>query len=359
MKAEKLALESFRNYEKEYVLFDEGLNIIVGQNGAGKTNLAEALYAFSYARSFRSGAKDFIRHGEDRARIALEFESEGRKQSADIVFAKDNKKRIRINEIEVRKTSELLGKFICVLFTPDEMSLVKGGPECRRKMLDTSISALKPKYFSALCAYNTCVKQKNALLKSKNYATLDVWNEKIAEYGAFLCVMRKDYIKEIEKKAKAMQSEISGGKEELEIIYSTSYKDSETQDEIRENILKKTSEACDREKELGMCLTGPHRDDMVFKINSFNARRFASQGQARSIVLSVKDAQTEIMKEHTGEYPLLLLDDVLSELDGERKEYFTEKIKGKQSVITTTDAESVNLGKRGKIIKIEDGRVCM
>ena len=358
MIAKKVSLENFRNYEKAEVTFSDGVNIIHGKNGAGKTNLIEALYAFSYARSFRSPSKEFLRHGEDRAKIELSFISEGREQSADMIFTKDNGKRIRVNEIDIKKTSDLLGRFISVLFTPDELSLVKEGPDKRRKFLDTSIVSLRPNYFSALSNYAACIKQKNSILKSSDYRTLDVWNEKIAEYGAVLAHTREKYIDSLSEKAKDAQSDISSGKEELEIIYSHRYKIGQNREETKGYILEKMEEAKDSEKENKMCLIGPHRDDLVFKINSFNARHFASQGQQRSIVLSLKTAQMEIIKNEAGEYPGLLLDDVMSELDSERRDFFTEKTRGKQVIISCTDLQNLKFGKEANLIKIEDGKIC-
>ena len=359
MTAERIFLENFRNYEKEETCFSDGVNIIYGKNGAGKTNLIEALYAFSYARSFRAPSREFIRHGEERAKIALIFKSSARSQSADIVFTKDNKKRIRVNEIEIRKTSDLLGRFISVLFTPDELSLVKDGPEKRRKFLDTSIVSLKPSYFSALSNYNQCVKQKNALLKTGDYKTLGVWNEKIAEYGARIALIREEYTKNLSKTALGAQKDISSGREELEIIYAHRYKLGKDLRETKNFLLEKIEEVSESEKEQSLCLAGPHKDDVMFKINSFDARRFASQGQQRSIVLSLKCAQMEIIKEETGEYPELLLDDVMSELDFERREFFTEKIKGRQVVISCTDLDNLKFSDSARLIKIEDGKICM
>lgn len=359
MIAERIKLENFRNYEKEEVCFSPEINIIYGKNGSGKTNLIEALYSFAYARSFRAKSKEFIRHGCDGAKIEIEFISKDRKQNADILFTKENKKKIRVNEINIIKTSDLLGTFICVLFTPDELSLVKDGPDKRRKFLDTSIVSLRPTYFSALSAYMTCLKQKNALLKNGNFAMLDIWDEKLSEYGAVIAHLRQSYVASLSEKAKKSQSDISGGREELDIIYTHSYKIGENKRETKDFILEKTLEARKREIENRMSLVGPHRDDLSFKINSFNAKGFASQGQQRSIVLSMKTAQMEIIREQEGEYPQLLLDDVMSELDGERRDFFTEKIKGKQVVISCTDLSNLNFKESANLIKIEDGKVCI
>jgi len=357
--AQKLFLQNFRNYIEAEVEFSDGVNIIYGKNGAGKTNLIEALYTFSYARSFRAPAREFVRHGEKITRMALFFESENRNQSADMVFSKDNRRKIRVNEIEIKKTSSMLGKFISVLFTPDELNLVKGGPEHRRRFLDSALTAIKPGYLTALGAYHTAVKQKNALLREEKYETEDIWNEKLAEYGARVVFMREKYIDLLSKKGAAVQSEISGGKEKLDVLYQRSYRDGKTEGEIKDAILNKISEIRLREHEQHMSLAGPHRDDVLFKINGENARQYASQGQNRSIVLSMKTAQLEIIKEDFDEYPILLLDDVLSELDSERREFFTGKIKGRQVIITSTDTEKIGFGENVRLIRVEDGKICM
>ncbi len=359
MIAQSIKLENFRNYEKEEVLFSPDVNIIYGNNGMGKTNLIEALYFFSYARSFRSKTKEFLKHGCDMAKIELEFISKNRLQNADIVFTKDNKKKIRLNEINISKNSELLGNFICVLFTPDELSLVKDGPDKRRKFLDISIISLRSSYFSALSAYSSCLKQKNALLKSGKFAMLDIWDEKLAEYGASIACMRQSYVDILAEKALKAQRDISGGKEDLEVIYSHSYKIGATKAETKDYILEKIKDARKREIDYKMALAGPHRDDLLFKINSYNAKNYASQGQQRSIVLSMKIAQMEIIKEQQGEYPQLLLDDVMSELDPLRRDFLTEKIKGKQVIITCTDLSNLNFKESANLIKIKDGKVCI
>lgn len=359
MIAKKIKLENFRNYEKEEILFSPDINIVYGKNGMGKTNLIEALYSFSYGRSFRAKTREILRHGCEEAKIELLFEAENREQTADIVFTKDNKKKIRINEISIKKTSDLLGRFICVLFTPDELSLVKEGPDKRRRFIDTSIVSLRPTYLSALSAYMTCLKQKNALLKNGNVQMLDIWDEKLSEYGAIIALFRQSYITSLSEKARVAQKDISNGAEELEVVYSHSYKIGNTKNETKDFIMEKIVEARKREIENKMCLVGPHRDDLNFKINLFNAKQFASQGQQRSIVLSLKTAQMEIIKEQAGEYPQLLLDDVMSELDNERREFFTEKIKDKQVVISCTDLSNLNLKNKANLILIKDGKVCL
>lgn len=348
MKASNLELYNFRNYEYENISFKDGVNIIHGENGMGKTNILEAVYYFSYGRSFRSGGKEVIKDGEKEARISLSFENRERKLESDIKFLSGKRKEIYINEIELKKTSQLLGNFICVLFTPDEMGIIKGMPEVRRKFCDSSIMPLRPNYIKELIKYRNILAQKTALLKSRKYETLDIWNEKLAETGSRIMKLRESYIERINQKAREIQNEISGGKEELNLIYNPSVK-------LKENYLEKLSEYKEKEKESLFCMVGVHRDDIDIFINGKPAKNYASQGQIRTAVLSLKLAETEIIKEETGEYPVMLLDDILSELDKSRREFLISKIKGKQIIITCTDIENY-FNDNVNIIKIKDGK---
>lgn len=348
MKASNLELYNFRNYEYENISFQDGVNIIHGENGMGKTNILEAVYYFSYGRSFRSGGKEVIKDGEKEARISLSFENSQRTLESDIKFLSGKRKEIYINEIELKKTSQLLGNFICVLFTPDEMGIIKGMPEVRRKFCDSSIMPLRPNYIKELIKYRNILAQKTALLKSRQYETLDIWNEKLAETGSRIMTLRESYIERINQKAREIQNEISGGKEELSLIYNPSVK-------LKENYLEKLTEYKEKEKENLFCMVGVHRDDIDIFINGRSAKNYASQGQIRTAVLSLKLAETEIIKEETSEYPVMLLDDILSELDKSRREFLISKIKGKQIIITCTDIENY-FNDNVNIIEIKDGK---
>jgi len=348
MKASNLELYNFRNYEYEEISFQGGVNIIHGENGMGKTNILEAIYYFSYGRSFRSGGKEVIKDGEKESRISLSFENRERNLKSDIKFLSGKRKEIYINEIELKKTSQLLGNFICVLFTPDEMGIIKGMPEARRKFCDSSIMPLRPRFIKELIKYRNILAQKTALLKSRQYETLDIWNEKLAEAGMKIMNLRSSYIERINKKAAEIQKEISGGREELSLIYSPSVK-------LGENYLEKLAEYKEKEKENLFCMVGVHRDDIDILINGKLAKNYASQGQIRTAILSLKLAETEIIKEETGEYPVMLLDDILSELDKSRREFLISHIKGKQIIITCTDVEN-HFNDNVNIIKIKDGK---
>ena len=356
MKASKLELYNFRNYDKEEISFDDEVNIIYGDNGMGKTNILEAVYYFSYGRSFRSGGREIIKDGEKEGRIALDFQNEERNLQGEIKFLSGKRKEIYLNEIELKRTSQLLGNFICVLFTPDEMSIIKGMPDQRRRFVDSSVMPLRPQFIKELIKYRNIVNQKTALLKSRNYSTLDVWNEKLAETGSKIMLMRSSYIKRISEKASEIQKDISGGRENLLLTYNPSVKMGEDIEEIKENFLKKLSEYKEKEKENLFCMAGIHRDEIDIDINGKNAKNYASQGQIRTAVLCLKSAQMEIIKEETGSFPVMLLDDILSELDKKRRDFLISQIKGKQIIITCTDIENSFKKENANIIQIKDGK---
>lgn len=357
MKTSQIELYNFRNYEKETVSFSDEVNIIYGDNGMGKTNIIEALYYFSYGRSFRSSGREIIKEGEKESKITLDFENNERNYKGEIRFLSGKRKEIYLNEIELKKTSELLGNFICVLFTPDELGIIKGLPDERRRFCDSSIIPLRPQFIKELIKYRNLINHKNALLKSRNYQTLEIWNEKIAECGSKIMLMRGSYIERIEKMAKEVQCDISGGCENFEMKYNPSVKMGADINEIKENFIKKLSEYEEREKENCFSMAGVHRDEIEFFINGKNAKNYASQGQIRTAILSLKTAQMEIIKEENGNYPVMLLDDILSELDKKRRDFLISQIKGKQIIITCTDIENSFKNDSSNIINISNGKV--
>lgn len=356
MRASQIELYNFRNYENKKVSFGDEINIICGDNGIGKTNILEAVYYFSYGRSFRSSGREIIREGQKESRIKLDFESNERDYESEIKFLSGKRKEIYLNEVELKKTSQLLGNFICVLFTPDEMNIIKGMPEIRRKFCDSGIMPLRPNYIKELIRYRNILNQKTALLKQRSYSTLDIWNEKLAESGSRIMLMRKSYIERILEKAKIYQNDISGGKEDLFIEYTPSVKMGGNTDEIKENFYKKLEEYKEKEKENLFCMVGVHRDEIDFSINGKNAKNYASQGQIRTAILSLKSAQMEIIKEESGSYPVMLLDDILSELDKKRRDFLVSQIKGKQIIITCTDIENSFNSESSNIIEIGEKR---
>ncbi len=359
-----ISLINYRNYEKQSAEFINGKNIVYGKNAQGKTNLLEAIYLFSSAKSHRRAADtELIRKGSDFLRIKAEFFSNERDYTAEISITNQKKKLIRLNGIPLKKRSELLGVFKCIIFSPEELNLIKGAPEMRRNFLDMSISSLKPAYYGILKKYYKILKQKNSLLK-KIYCnpslekTISVWNEELAYAAAAVMIYRNEFLSLLSQSAAREHLEISNGAESLNINYvpntpSDLFEDiNNLKDRVLENI-KRKSEA---EKTVGASLVGIHRDDIEFLIDGDDAKIYSSQGQQRTAVISIKSAQTEIIKDILGEYPVLLLDDVMSELDEQRKNFLYKKTSGKQVIITGTEKETGDMS-GNKLFKIENGTI--
>ena len=337
----KLSLINFRNYEKASVEFSKGVNVIYGSNGTGKTNILEAVYFLSTARSHRQASNgEMIKFGADSAKITADFRLTDKNYKSEILLFADKKKRISINRIAVEKTSELMEYLKTVMFCPEDLRLVKGAPKDRRRMLDLGICQLKQNYFHALVEYTKILHQKSRLLKTgKNSETMWVWNEKLAKSGAAVIWYRKNYLDKLEKIAAEINFEISSEKMELFYMPGAAISDFDDKSIIYEQLVADINKNSHRELKLKIALTGPHRDDFKIKINDMEARFFASQGQQRTAAVSLKIAELEMIKNTFNETPVLLLDDVLSELDEKRRRYIMNKIQGVQVIITCTDAD--------------------
>lgn len=354
--------KNFRNYENEKFEFHDKLNIIYGNNAQGKTNVLEGIYMFSLGKSNRA-SKDFemIKFGEDSAEILMNFKSKGNETSGEIKIQKLKKKKIFINEIPVSKNSELVGRFNVVFFGPEYLSLIREGPKKRRKNIDVMISQLRVGYVAALLDFKRLIEQKNNLLKEEKIdkVFLDVLNEKIIDLSSYIIKIRYEYIKKIEKIAQKIQLDISDGKEKLEMNYISCNMniDEKIVSEIK-NILKEKSKVVfEKELRYRESILGPHRDDIEFMINGKDLKLFGSQGQQKTAVLVQKIAEVELFREEIGEYPVLLLDDIMSELDSIRQDYVINKLQNMQIFITCTDREKFINMESGKFFKIEKGSI--
>lgn len=362
MIVKNIELKNFRNYKNEKLDFDNKINIIHGNNAQGKTNILEAIYLFSLGKSNRAYHDvDMINFDEEEAEINIEFISRDKENIGEILLSKNRKKKISINEIPIRKNSELVGKFNVVFFGPEYLSLIKEGPKKRRKNIDVLISQLKKGYLSDISEYRKIIEQKNVVLKGerKDTVLLSVINEKIIDLSSRIIKYRFEYIKKIEEIAKKLQLEISEGKENLEIDYiSCGIKiEKDSIENLAQLLEKKSKIAFEKEEKYKECIFGPHRDDFEFKINGLNLKLFGSQGQQKTAILVQKIAEVELFKNETGEFPVLLLDDIMSELDKERQNYVLNKIQNMQIFITCTDAEALKNIEKGKFINIEKGMV--
>lgn len=353
--------ENFRNIEFTEIFPHKEINVIYGQNGQGKTNLLEAIWLFTGCKSFRN-AKDneLVKFEEENSRISINFQTELRENKADIYIEK--KRTAILNGVGLNSPRELIGKFYSVVFSPVHLSLIKDGPVNRRKFIDTAISQTDSVYAKKLTYFNHLITQKNALLKNaaENASlldTLDIWDEKIALAGADIIVDRINYIKMLKTKATDIYSGISGEKERLNIKYLSNVR---YESENRQDIANTYYESLIRHRANDLYLKntscGPHRDDIEILINDISARKFGSQGQQRSASLSLKLGEAEIIKDLKGEHPIILLDDVMSELDSERQNYILNKMTGKQIFITCCEKETVSKLGVGKIFRIENGK---
>ncbi|PKM63418.1 MAG: DNA replication/repair protein RecF [Firmicutes bacterium HGW-Firmicutes-21] len=362
MKIISLGVADFKNTVKEEIKFSDGINIIYGDNAAGKTNLLEAIFLFAAGKSFRGNKdKDFIRFGQDSAFAEIEFEDKNGIQRMGIKLYKNAKKQIFRNCAQITKLSEYLGLFRAVIFTPDHLNLVKGSPEGRRRFIDLAICQSFPRYVATVSEYNRVLAQKNALLKNKigSDELTEVYNEKLCGLAAHITQNRLKYICRLQNEAQAFQNDMTDGAERLTLEYcSQAGSNFCSAEEIKERYTNLYKSKKEQEKQRGTTLYGPHKDDFYIYINGKNARLFASQGQQRSAVLSLKLAEGELSKKLTGEYPVFLLDDILSELDAKRKKYILDKTEGKQVIITGCEKEFFAAFESKTRIYMENGKAC-
>lgn len=361
MKAKRLELTDFRNYHEQKLEFCDGVNIIYGDNAQGKTNLLEAVYFFTMGKSNRARRDaELIMHDRERAKILLEFSDNTRDNVAEAEIFRDKRKTISVNDIPIRRNSELVRRFTAVYFGPEYLNLVKEGPSARRKNLDILISQIKPGYLAALGELKKIVESKNALLRMEhpNKAMLDIMNEKLVAVSTNIILCRAIYTSRTDTLAHAVQSDISGGKEKLEIKYNSCIGDAcgLDADDVGRRLKEKIAEATERELRLCEAVVGPHREDIGFWINDTEAKTYASQGQQKTIVMALKLAEVELIKNETGEMPILLLDDIMSELDRSRREYILNHIKNMQILITCTDTDGIFVPDNACKIEVSSGQ---
>ena len=364
MKVNKLGFRNFRNLVDCEIVPCGGVNVIYGDNAQGKTNIIEALWLFCGGHSFRTSKdSEVIKWNEDFARIELSFFGQGRDQRASLQFTQ-HKKIVNINGVEKNSAAALIEKFCAVVFSPEHLNLIKRGPGERRKFIDSAICREKLKNAVILSKYNRMLNQRNALLKDifrKPYLedTLDIWDSQLVDYGSLLIKKRLEYMKTLSEKAAVFHDGISKGKEKLSVRYISTedISDNDTLEEIREKFAARCRKNRKNDINLGVTLSGPHRDDMEILINGKNAKAFGSQGQQRSAVLSLKLAEAAALKERMGEEPVILLDDVLSELDNSRQDYLLNELKDCQVFITCCEKSNKEQLKQGKIFSVSRGTI--
>lgn len=354
-----ITLNNFRNYGEEKIDFSPLTNVIYGDNAQGKTNILEAVYIFSHGKSHRTKSdKELIKFGEGFAKLSIKFHDAERDYIAAMQLNRNGKKSIAVNHVRITKLSMLMNYLNAVMFSPEDLDLVKGSPGARRRFIDAAISQLYPGYLISLIDYHKALNQKNSLLKSLKIAgkrsdpTLSVWNEQLSETGAKIMKYRSDFIELLNGFAKAIQSEISD--EELNISYQQSIKSEEVTKEMFLECLEAHQK---REIEFSSALLGIQRDDLNITVNGMEARVYGSQGQQRTAALAMKIAQADYIHHIKGEYPILLLDDIMSELDINRRMYLSKKIRDKQVLITCTDTDLIESTAETKLFHIKNGGV--
>lgn len=365
MKLRRIALDGFRNYTNFTADFSPGVNVIWGENAQGKTNLLEAIGFLSGARSHRArGDKELISFHRDRGTITAEVTSRGRDFLLEVQLFRGARRRLFVNHVKCKTAAELGGIVQTVLFCPEDLALIKAGAAERRSFLDHAICQLRPRYAEALAQYNKLLDHKTRILRDweKHPSLLDVledFNEAMARAGALVIHYRAHFVRKLAEKAAQIQTEFSGGRETLALHYATV---STVRDplgptvELYEDLLRHQDSHAKAERDARSCLSGPHKDDLVARINGQSARQYASQGQTRTAALSLKLAERELFRDDTGQWPILLLDDVLSELDARRQDFVLRRITGGQVILTGCEAPDGTFPE-GRTLHIVQGKL--
>ncbi len=359
MRIKNLVLKNFRNYAEEMFEFSDGINVLYGKNAQGKTNCAEAVFYLCTGVSPRTGRdKQLIRSGEDGAHISANAET----AFGNISIAADiyeTKREIRINGSKITRNADLLGNINGVFFSPGELRMIQDGPDERRRFLNVSISQLSRSYYTALVRYNKILEQRNALLKNRDlslvFETLPVWDVQLCRYAAELIERRGQFLEKLEPLAAEKHAFLTDGSETLEV--GAERKRGNDRDEIAQALLKEMSDNYEKDVRLGYTTAGPHRDDLKILVNGKEARVYGSQGQARTAALALKLAEVDIFRQVAGEYPVLILDDVMSELDLSRRRKLLAQIDGVQTILTCTHTEKVLFGRSVNKIRICAGKI--
>ena len=359
--------ENYRNISSFSFLFDREINILYGKNAQGKTNVIEGIYLFGNGKSFRHAReRDLIRYDSDHARIAISYTDSARENRMQYRISREAPKEISKNGIKIGKMSGFIGNFKAVLFCPEHLSIVKNEPAERRSFLDGAISQFHRPYLAALMEYKKLLEQRNALLKNyeKNKEgfslTAEVLSEKLAADAAFITQIRANYLQRLFALVNEYLLQMTGGRETVDFRYlSAIMREDLSQLLDRDENFRKYqyifSKDLQKEVIIGTTLSGSHKDDFEILLNGMNAKYFASQGQQRSIALAMKLAEGELSRQESGEYPVFLLDDVLSELDRERKKYILSELHGRQVIITTCDENDFKDISNAKKIYVENG----
>ncbi len=352
-----LKIENYRNYKSEEIFFDKGTNILFGDNAQGKTNILESIFLSATTKSHKgSKSKEIISFQEEDAIIQTVISKKDIDYKVNICISRNEKRVIAINNQKVKKNSELLGLLNVVLFSPEDLSIIKNGPSERREFINLELCQLDKTYLYNLNYYNKIVSQRNKLLKDmfndpNLKSTLSIWNMQLLSYGIKIIEKRREFINELGEILEKIHFDITGGKERIRIEYLPNVSEEEMKDKLESNI--------EKDMILRQTTVGPHRDDIDFYINDNNVRSFGSQGQQRTVALSLKLAEIELVKKKINDMPILLLDDVLSELDSKRQVYLLDYLGDIQTIITCTGLDDFvnDRFKMDKVFEVINGTV--
>ena len=359
MRIKNLVLKNFRNYEAEEFTFAEGINVLYGKNAQGKTNCAEAVFYLCTGASPRTGRdRQLIRAGEESAHIAALAQT----RFGSVTIEADlfeNRRELRVNGAKINKNADLLGNVNGVFFSPGELRMVQDGPEERRRFLNVSISQLSRSYYIALVRYNKILEQRNALLKNRDlslvFETLPVWDVQLCRYASEIIYRRAEFIRKLSPLAAEKHAFLSDGAEQLCVTSEKKYP--QDKEEVSRSLLQEFSDNYEKDVRLGYTSAGPHRDDIKLTIGGAEVRVYGSQGQARTAALALKLAEVDIFRDMAGEPPVLILDDVMSELDLSRRRKLLSQIEGVQTILTCTHTEKVLFGREVNKIRIVGGKI--
>lgn len=357
MYVKNLELNNYRNYDYLSISFDKGTNILYGDNAQGKTNILEAIYLSATTRSYKgTNDKDIIKFGNDQAHIKTGMFKDDIDRLIDIHLRAGKTKVIAIDREKIKKAAELMGLLNVVCFSPEDLDIIKDGPQYRRKFVDMELCQLDEFYIYNLTNYNKILEQRNKLLKDIYFNptlkdTVDIWDSQLESYGSKIIERRSQFVDQLNEIIKDIHSRLSGGKEEITIIYEPNVD--------KDSINKMLKENQARDMKSKSTSVGPHRDDFVFMVNGVDIRKFGSQGQQRTAALSLKLAEIEIVKKIIKDVPVLLLDDVLPELDSKRQNFLLNEIKDIQTIITCTGLDDFvnNRFEINKTFKVTEGKV--
>lgn len=357
-----IELKNFRNYDELTLSFNDKVNFIVGNNAQGKTNLLEGIYMSSIGKSFRTSKdSEMIGFGKDFCKIKVTAQKNLFLTDVEIMIRNDRGKSIKVDGVNISKTSDLLENIYIVIFSPEDLKIVKDEPEKRRRFIDRELCLIKPYYFDCLSNYRKVLLQRNTYLKEKDIekSILDIWDTQLSSYGAKIISMRRDFIEKINEISHRLHLNITNGRENLKIEYDPSVNPVEEVKDTENILYKCLKDSYNNDMRLRTTTKGPHRDDIQFYIDDVNVRSYGSQGQQRTAALSLKLAELDLIKNETGENAVLLLDDVMSELDNSRQEFLIRSLSDIQLFITSTDITDnlKDVVSKGNIYKIEEGKL--